>query len=259
MKNKGIQKQSKEDALFLKRMEDLSEKSERTYSYVYSDFLNLNEQALFLDAIKEGFYAGYSFVGGHDSAERKIIRFEAKEVYDMPAEPIDCIKIQRANEKFGDKLTHRDYLGTILGLGIDRCKIGDILIDEDVAFVFVKKEICDFICSNLERVKHTSVKAGLVNFEEMNFKVKMQTVTGTVTSIRLDAIIALFAKISRSSASGYIAAGKVFVNGRLITSNSYSLKEQDIVSVRGIGRFVYSGVLGETRKERQRIQIEKYI
>ncbi len=225
----------------------------------YSDFLNLDEQNLFFNNYKEIVHSKYTFWGGYNDAERRVVCF-FEDDSSTNMFPLVVLKIVPVNQKFSDKLSHRDYLGAILNLGIERCKIGDILVMEDKGYVFCKQEIGNYVKDNLTRIKHTSINVIMVEDAEINdFKPALEEIHGTVSSVRLDSILSVAFNTSRSSLTGLIAGGKVYVNSRLIESNSYSLKEGDVVSVRGMGKFIFKEAGDQTRKNRYKVTLLKYV
>ena len=126
--------------------------------------------------------------------------------------------------KISEDLTHRDYLGSILNLGIDRSKTGDILIENNTAILFAHDDIVSFLCSELTRIRHTSVKTEELPSFDIQYTPKYEELTGTVASVRLDSLLSLAFSSSRTKLSGLIEGGRVFVNGKLITSNGYQPK-----------------------------------
>ena len=158
-----------------------------------------------------------------------------------------------------EELSHRDYLGALLNLGIERSKVGDILVGENEAFVFVRSQLQDFLAEEFVRIRHTSVMTAPVEWQEFYYTPRIEERKGTVASVRLDSLLSVAFGSSRSKLSGLIEGGKVFVNGRLTTSNGYQPKDDDIISVRGMGKFQYKGVLSVTKKNRIYVSIHKYI
>lgn len=247
------------DDFFIKRIRELANLSYQRDIVTFSDFLNLNEQNLvksqaahFPGIVMEG-------EGGYDGAERQIIAFHPTDLGFYWEYPISCLKIEPKAAKFSQALTHRDYLGTILGLGVERSVIGDILVKEQGAWVFCHNKIADFITENLCRVRHTTVTVSKVENPEELPGPSFAAVSGTCTSVRLDALIAIAFQASRSSIVSYIEGGQVFVNGKLITSNGYEPKEGDIISVRGKGRFIFEKISGKTKKGRTGVSLLKYV
>lgn len=151
--------------------------------------------------------------------------------------PFKALQVLPLNRKFSEDLTHRDYLGSILNLGIDRSKTGDILIENNTAILFAHDDIVSFLCSELTRIRHTSVKTEELPSFDIQYTPKYEELTGTVASVRLDSLLSLAFSSSRTKLSGLIEGGRVFVNGKLITSNGYQPNEGDLISVRKMGKF----------------------
>ena len=253
-------KQEKEQELLCKRLAELSGNAFYRGFCTYSDFLNLDELNLFFYNQKEIVRSKYMLWGGYEDAERRVICFYEDDSSTNMYWPVTCLKIMPLNAKFSDKLSHRDYLGAILNLGIERCKIGDILVMEQAGFVFCRQEISGFIMENLNRIKHTSIAITLAEDTEIkDFKPVLEEINGTVSSIRLDSILSVAFRTSRSSLTGLITGGKVFVNSRLIQSSSYTLKDGDVVSVRGMGKFIFKETTGQTKKDRYKVTLLKYV
>lgn len=259
----------KEDAVFRKRIQDLAALADRRGCTVYSDFLGLREQNILYEMIQKfSWICGETF-GGYEGAERLMASFMPSDglsfsVNGQPGTdksdwPISCIRIRPLQQKFAEKLTHRDVLGALMNLGIERSKTGDIAVKEEESYVFCHSQFADLICSELTRIRHTSVSCSLCEQKDFTYTPSFEHIRGSVSSIRLDAVIALAFQSSRSSLIRLIEEGSVFVNGRIITTNAYSLKGGDIVSVRGYGRFRYLDAAGQSKKGRTWIEIQKYI
>lgn len=250
---------NKEEVMLQKRLIELSNLSYKRDIVTFSDFLNLNELNILHTTPKDLFPSRYETYGGYEPAERQMVAFLPDALYYDYQYPISVLRISPANRKFAEELTHRDFLGGILHLGIERSCLGDLLVEDSVCHVFVTDTMADFICEQLTRIRHTVVKTEKIDGESFSFTPRLETVKGTVASVRLDTVLSVTFPLSRSRMTGLVEGGKVFVNGKLITSNGYRLKEGDIISVRGMGKLVYQGVLSETKKGRQYIQVGKYI
>ncbi len=253
---------NREEELLKKRFCDLADKADRRNIVTFTEFLNLNELNIFYQTEKELSFVKCSSFGGYENAERQIIAFIPDALsYQEPSchFPISCIRVQPLHEKYADALTHRDFLGALMNLGIERSVTGDILTDGASAHIFCVERMADFLCRELTQVKHTSVRCTLTPPENVHFTPKVEVITGSVASVRLDSLLSLAFRTSRSSLTGMIEGGKVFVNAKLVTSNGYKVKENDLISARGLGRFRYCGVSSETRKGRLIASIEKYI
>ena len=247
---------------FEKRLIDLANQARMKNIIRYSNFLNLNELHIFHSNLQKFSFVEWKIFGGYEFAERQIVAFipDAFCLYTQEKIefPIATLEIKPCSFRFSDFLTHRDYLGAVLNLGIQRNQIGDILAEQGRALLFCKSGIKDLICQELCRVRHTTVSVREVQEENVDISLKKEKITGSVSSIRLDAVIAQIFPGSRSRLTGMIEAGKVFVNGKMILSNGYHLKEGDIVSVRGMGRFQYMGEISKSKKGRILIALEKY-
>ena len=250
---------NKEEVMLQKRLIELSNLSYKRDIVTFSDFLNLNELNILHTTPKDLFPSRYETYGGYEPAERQMVAFLPDALYYDYEYPIFVLRISPLNRKFAEELSHRDFLGGILHLGIERSCLGDLLVEDSVCHVFVTDTMADFICDQLTRIRHTMVKTEKIDGNSFSFTPRLETVKGTVPSVRLDTVLSVAFPMSRSRMTGLVEGGKVFVNGKLITSNGYRLKEGDIISVRGMGKLVYQGVLSETKKGRQYIQVGKYI
>ena len=250
---------TKEEQQLEKRFLELGELAYQRGTAVYSDFLNLNELNIFQETRPKLSYLVTESFGGYELAERQIAVFRPEAPLFCTEPPISCLKLAPLQEKFAEELTHRDYLGAVLNLGLDRSCLGDILVEGSHAYLFCLERMAPFICDNLTRVRHTTVYVRQVEAEDFHYEPRYKEVTGTVASVRLDRLLSLAFGSSRSSLTGLIEGGKVFVNGKLVTSNGYQPKEGDLVSVRGLGRFRFQGSGGQSRKGREYVTLLRYI
>jgi len=246
-----------EQDLCKKRLIDLSKQANRKGIVLFSDFLNLNEQNIYQQNLKFYETQTQSF-GGVDFAERQIIAFIPDALYYEWEYPITALKITPSYPKFAEKLGHRDILGALMHLGIDRGKIGDIYINEDVCYFICEESIADFFISTLDKIRHTVVKLSSVPLSELKSIQTLKEMDGIVTSNRLDSILACVFKLSRSQAQDYLRSEKVFVNGKAIQNSSYAVKPEEIISLRGHGRFIFAGEYVTTGKDRIKIKYKLY-
>lgn len=245
-----------DELLIKKRLIDLSRLASRKYAVTFSNFLNLYELDLF-GQVKEELETDYRLFGGYEFAERQMIAFIPDALsYTFP---IICLRIYPSHPKFAEELTHRDVLGALMSLGIDRGRIGDIRQNGSDVFIFCEEGIADYLLQSLDRIRHTSVKGEITNPGSFQFKQEFAPVCGIVSSARLDAVVSLAAKTSRSKGAQMIQAQKVFVNERTATSGSYACREGDVISIRGLGKYLYEGGSGETRKGRIKVSLKKYV
>lgn len=241
-----------ENELIKQRFIDLSNRAFDKGYQTYTGFLNLDE----ISKLKEQKYKTPFFLfGGFANAERCVACFSE---YDNVAFPIVCIKVEPLQQKFADKLNHRDFLGSLMNLGIDRSVLGDIKIDNNVGYVFCLDSIADYLIENLTRIKHTSVKC-CKNNEIPEFITKLPDESQIiVSSLRADTIVAGIYKLSRNNVSQLFLQDKVFINSKAIKKEGTLIKENDVVSVRGYGKFIYSGTEKSTKKGRYVICVRIY-
>lgn len=249
---------NKEEHFLKNRFLELANIAYERNIYTFTDFLNINEINILNTYSNILPPVRIELSGGNSYAERKIAIFSAFDICYEQEPPITVIKIAPINSQYADILNHRDFLGAILNLGINRNKIGDIFISDNIAYIYCIDEIAAYIVENLRKIKHTLIKSEICNISELDIKPELKQIKGTVANIRLDSLIATAFGTSRNSIISFIESGKVFVNGKLITSNGYAVKEKDIVSVRGKGRFIFDGALGMTKKGRNVISIHLY-
>ncbi len=232
-----------EEKNLMNHFRDLSVSSDRKGIHRYSGFLNLPEQDL-LQRGRGDYAAPFETFGGFDGAERVMAAFGSEECYDTLDYPISVLEITPLNEKFAGELTHRDYLGAIMGLGLERDRIGDIVIKGKTAVVYCVSEIADYLAENISSIGRTQVSCSVKSPAEVESSAErsFQELIKPLASERLDAAVAELASCSRGLATDYIAASKVFLNQRLCESNSAKIKAGDIITIRGIGKFRYEGV-----------------
>lgn len=234
-----------------KHFADLSRRAENSGRTVYSDFLGLSE----LSELK-GMRLSPSphFWGGFPDAERVIAAFGECEAENYP---ICLILIKPVNKKFADELSHRDFLGSIMALGIKRDVIGDIIVSDNSGYVFCIESIANYITKNITEVKHTTVKAERCTELPTVAVSEPETVEYIVSSRRLDVLTAAVFDLSRKSAGELFTKERVFVNGCLKNA-PYTVSDGDSITVRGFGKFVFVKESRRTKKDRAVVQIKVY-
>lgn len=253
-------KMEKED-LFKKRILDLARIASQRGIVTYTDFLDMYELHMVHSLRTDGWGVSVHVSGGYEESERQIAAFQPDALsFEIPLDfPIECLNVSPRSRKFAETLTHRDYLGALVHLGIQRSMLGDLLVQDQEAYVFCHRRMKDFLIENLTRIRHTEVCCRWITEPEDLPAPRYQEIRGTVASVRLDSVIALAFSSSRSSMLGLIQGGKVFVNGKLVTSNGHPLKPEDVVSVRGYGKFRFMGTGGLTKKGRCSVTINRFV
>lgn len=192
--------------------------------------------------------------------ERQMVKFGSEEMFGYDEEfPISCVVIEPLLKKFAEKLGHRDYLGAIMNLGIERSVIGDIFVKDTTAYVFCVDRIAQYIADNLDKIRHTNVKCTIEKGKIEAVAPEKKAVSVVVSSERIDAVVAKLYNMSRSQSIEHFREKKVMVNGRVMENNSYSMKPADVISVRGYGKFIFMGVENETKKGRLKVQLMQYV
>lgn len=197
---------------------------------------------------------GYDFsvLGGFEEAERKIIV-----VGNENADISEFCSVIRITTNSGKKLLHRDVLGGILGLGIKREMIGDILVSDSFCDVVIMREMLEYILNNLDLVGREKVIACEINFDSLSKMNKERTERNiNVASLRIDAVVSVVFGVSREESSKLVSLEKVLINFLPCKNNSKLLSMGDLISVRGYGRFRVLEILGKTSKGRLKLKIE---
>ncbi len=219
--------------------------------------------------IKSGTLDGVPFLvyGGHTEAERNVLCFLPDWL--SPAdfltgetangEVLKMLRVQPVNRRFAEELSHRDFLGALMNLGIERDRIGDILVSEEETCIFVLSSLSGLIAEELTRVKHTSVHCSLLPPGECDFAPRFQELGGSVASCRLDALLAMVFSLSRGTAQTLIERESAAVNGRACLSAGHVLQPGDRVSLRGYGKFIFDGDEKRTKKGRLFVHCRKFI
>lgn len=247
------------EELLKKRFADLAQKCYQKNQYTFTGFLGIADAACFYEIEKELSYVPYRFWGGYEDAERVMLRFGSKELLGYEEEfPIVSLKVTPVSAKFADTLTHRDYLGALMNLGIERDRLGDILLSEDGGRIFCASGMADFIMENLVKIKHTSVECKAAD-EPLPVKdPDVSEMAIQVSSGRIDGVAAKIYHLSRADAAELFRQKKVFIGGRLCENGSRLLKSGDVVSVRGYGKFEFSGEAGISKKGKLNVSIRLY-
>lgn len=242
---------------------DLAEECETKNIIRSSYFLSESEAALVEQAVS---YAGYNYTlfGGTENSERKCFVFVPYSFYYDDYTPtfadleVSILSIQLNAYHSDANLTHRDYLGAIIGCGVKREMIGDIYVTSSGATVVLKSSIFSYIADSLKEVGRYKVKCTEIDHIP-EIEAKFKEVRTTVASMRIDGVISAAFNLSRTSASELIREGRVFVNSRPVSKPDLSVDEGDKISARGKGKIVISQIDGKSAKGRYRLVINKYI
>lgn len=246
------------DDFIRKRFEDLDSRAYQQGYPVYTDFCDVAE-LMILHSMR--FSCSVWTNGGYDFSERQMACFMPSDAFlEGNIFPMKAVRIAPISPRFADTLTHRDFLGALMNLGIKRELMGDLLVDKSTnsCLVFCVDHIAHFIIENLVRVKHTDVSAAVIDFDESGFTPDFRSETLIITSDRLDSFVAAAAHTSRTQGSSLIDGEKVMINNRIEKSHTKAISEGDIVTIRGRGKFRVSEFAGQTQKGRMKVRIDWY-
>ncbi|MDE6732792.1 MAG: hypothetical protein K2J77_07960 [Oscillospiraceae bacterium] len=238
---------------------DLAEISRRTGVPRFSRFLNEREMIVAKQAAR-AVNADPIFYGGYDGAARTICGFfEDTYAEELPTESkLELFPLRAVTFSFRncDKLSHRDFLGAILNLGLERSVLGDIPVAEDHAVVFCFETAAQSVL-DLTKIGRVGVKTEQGITKELP-KAKFETLDRTVSSLRLDRLVAACANLSGDRSASLIKSGQVQADFSVCLNVSSIVKENTVLSIRGHGRFRLKEIVGETKKGKIRVVIEKY-
>lgn len=254
-----------EDKLLVAKIIDKIELSQKNNKIENTDFLDLYQAKIAQNIIEIYNFDNYIFYGGQENTERKILfvypeKFAEIDKTKIYGNTIKAIRINLPTENYG-KYSHKDYLGAVIKIGIKREKVGDILVDKQGADIIVLSEIEKYILDNLKSLtrfsKSTIESISIVDLK--NVIVNKKEIKIIVPSLRLDSIVAELANTSRNKASEIISQERVFINYENQTKNTKLVKEKDLITIRGKGRFEIKEILGTTKKENLIVIVEKYV
>lgn len=224
-----------------------------------TDFLNPYELKAATDILSTFQNISWISSGGYLEAERKILiifqDYLMEESVDIP-----LVALAITSNGHFSSLNHRDYLGALLSLGIRREKIGDIIVDKDLCYIILKEELKNYVLFQLDQVKNVPINLREVPLEEIKPLVQSyKEISGSVASLRLDSVITLGFKVSRSEAQLLISKEKVFINWSLANKNFQEILPGDVISVRGKGRILVDSIQGKTKSGRIHLKLKKPI
>lgn len=221
-------------------------------------FLSKREQMLAAELLRA---EPVVFFGGHALAEREICCYLPDYLDRSWLEGDDSpIAAVRATFFEADNLTHRDFLGALMGCGIRRSTIGDIYVSSGCCDFLVTREVLPYLLQNFLSAGRTRLHVAQISLAELQIpEQKVKTIRDTVSSLRLDGIVSSGFSISRGKAAEYIAAGKCEHNYIPCTKGDRPVREADIISVRGLGKIRLTAIGGNTKKGRIAVEITRFL
>lgn len=246
---KGQKFPSEEHKILAARIADLKTISEKSRSPMYSGFLADWEQTLAHQMLGN---TPHSFWGGCEESTRKMLCVGVCDESDFPISSITF------TYRKCDILSHRDFLGALMNLGIKRETLGDILVGEGYAIVFAERHLEEHICREICKIGRVGVKAE-AGITAPIPQQKFQKFSGVVASTRLDSVAAAMCGQSREKTAKLINGGQVQLNGMVCTNGSKQLEQGEVVAIRGSGKFRLEKIGAVTKKGNIHIEINKFL
>ena len=254
-----------EDKMLLAQVLDKIEFVKTRGKLEYTDFLDMYQISLVENFLKKIKFENYKLYGGYEEAERKILIIYPEKYDEIMLEKnyskiLKAVRVTLPEEEKG-KYSHRNYLGGIVKLGLKREKVGDILVSDTGADIIVMEDFSEILKKELPSLtRFENSKIEIIELKDLRKKeIKIEDIKIIVPSLRLDNIVSDLARTSRSKAKQIIEQERVFINGQNETKLSKQIKLNDIITIRGKGRFIIKEFEGTTRSGRQVIVIEKYV
>lgn len=249
-----------EERVLLAQVLDRMELAQRRQEPQTTCFLSPKEQRDAQALLNAAGHPRYAALGGFPEAERRVLVFLPDWLEEEFLEPGDYLTALRCRWFQEDRLTHRDLLGALMGMGVRRDTVGDILVGEDSADLLVLPTVAGFLRDSFEsagrvRLKVEEIPLGALRVPEQ----KRKELHDTVAALRLDSVVAVGFSISRTKAAQLISAGRCAVNWEDTSKSDFALREGDVISCRGLGKCRLTQVGGLSRKGRINITVERYL
>lgn len=240
----------------VKKIQDKAYYVEKNHMTAITDFINPYVAKICIPVIKN-YDIEFKIFPSYEHCERKVFILHPQySIIDKSY--ISGIHIN--NKSKFKKLSHKDYLGALMSLGIERSKIGDIYVYDDYGDVIVNNDIADYIICNLDKIGHNKIEAKRINISQVNFKEQEHEILNIISSsMRNDNIVKQIINLSREKASVLIKSGNVKINYIPENRVSIELKEGDLLSISRAGRFKIYKINGKTKSGKQKIQIKHYV
>lgn len=241
---------SDKDELFYSKLDDAANLCYTRQKPYFFPFLSERRQALAEKYLRAIYFENFCFFGGYENSERKMLAL----CYDdsKPEFPVSALEFRY---RICDKLTHRDVLGALMSLGIERETVGDILVEDGRTVVFIKSELKDYIVSQISKIGNVGVKIYDADLSKLPKGRGTKELLLVVSSLRLDNIVAGVTELSREKTKSLILTGNVSLNYIQTMNISQIANVGDVLIIRGKGKYILNAVMGETKKGRIRISL----
>lgn len=252
-----IRPSDKEDEYFAANIRNMVSAAARQNYTKFTLFLNDRMQYLAEDVLKACGCTRYVWNGGYEQAQRRMLAvypdyYDAEDV----VFPIECLEFTYRST---DQLTHRDFLGALMSLQVKRDVVGDIIVDAGRTVVLVSDVVAGHVTDSVRKIGRVGVTVQKTDVPVNGGAARYEELSGTVTSLRLDCLAALITKSSRAKAAALIQTGRAAVNYAEVLSPSVQVKPDDIITIRGFGKYLLDNDIFQTKKGRYRIIVKKFL
>ena len=253
-----------EDKLTIAKIEDKITLSKTRNKITNTEFLTIYQRDIIVKELNREKIKNYFFFGGYEDSESKILVIYPEKIGEQIARDSlkDILKVIRIilPKELEGEYNHRDYLGSVMKTGLNRNRIGDIIVHENGADIIVLNENAEYIKDFLKELKRFSKsEIDIIEYDEIVLKeAEFEEIKITTSSMRLDNIVSEITKLSRSKTESLLSEEKVFVNSHTETKQTKIVNTNDILAIRGYGKFIVSDFLGSNKKGKNIILIKKY-
>ncbi len=241
---------SLEDKLVISKAKDTMYLADKRHCACFYGFLNEHESHLISDNLHMDDNCG--FWGGYEGAKRVMFSVNAESYSDYP---FLCAQFS-FNKNY--ELSHRDFLGALMSLGIERSTIGDILVFEGRALIFIKEEIFEYVKNEITKIGRVGVQLSVYEGNEIQFTDDFELITFTLSSFRLDSFVSAVCHLSRDKSQNLIKSDFVSVNYNIVNNVSKNLNLGDIITIRKYGKFEFTEESGVSKKGRARVSVKHF-
>lgn len=249
-----------EERVLLGQVLDKMEHAQRRQEAAATCFLSPKEQRDAQALLNAAGHPRYAAVGGYDDAERRALVFLPDWMEPEYLQSEDYLAVLRCSWFKEDKLTHRDFLGSLMGMGVRRDTIGDILVGDGSCDILTIPTVADYLKDNLTSAGRVKLHVNVIDLSELQVpKQERKVLHDTVAALRLDSVLAVGFSISRSKASQLISSGRCAVNWQDTAKSDLTVREGDVISCRGLGKCKLTEVGGLSRKGRINVTVERYL
>lgn len=253
-----------EDKLIIAKLMDKLKITKTRNKITNTEFLTIYQKNTIKKELNRIKFKNYILFGGYEGAEAESLiiypeKLDIEVVQNNLENIIKAIRIVLPKELIG-KYTHREYLGMCMKTGLNRNRIGDIIVHEEKAYIIVLEENAKYIAEFLKDLNvFNKAEVDVINYSEIELKeAEFKEIKITLSSMRLDNVVSEIAKTSREKASKMLLAEKVFVNSKLETKQTKIVKEKDILAIRGSGKFIIDEIIGNNKKGKTIVNIKQY-